>query len=282
MGALALRVPRELPRRADGSRIAHLSASSVELLLRCPERWRRRYIAMERAPSTGAQHLGACVDEAVAEHFRARLRGDVASESDALGRFRDAWARGLLDREVVFADDAPAGTLLDQGRAALSLYLREQAARLEPEAVQRRFELVLWPEVSWTLVGYPDLETTDGRVVDLKVKARHLSQAEADASLQAGAYLLAREREGRPATFTFHSLRREGADGPSLRELHTRREPRQLNGLLVRVALAARLAVELAERFGPEGPWPLADPQSIGCSARLCPAWHGCPGGAGL
>jgi len=236
---------------------------------------------MERAPSTGAQHLGACVDEAVAEHFRARLAGGALSESDALERFRDAWARRLADDEVIFADDAPAGTLLDQGRASLSLYLREQGG-LEPEAVQRRLELALWPGVSWTLVGYPDLETTDARIVDLKVKARHLSQAEADASLQAGVYLLAREREGRTATFTFHSLRREGAQGPSLREVHTAREPRQLNGLVVRVALAARLAMELAECFGPEGPWPLADPQSIGCSARLCPAWRDCAGGAGL
>ena len=32
-----------------------------------------------------------------------------------------------------------------------------------------------------------------------------------------------RLREGRPAQFTFHSLRREDADAPSLREVHTQR-----------------------------------------------------------
>src|SRR5437879_8875177 len=100
MGAVEFAVPRELPLRADGERIGHLSASSLELLYRCPERWRRRYIALERPPPSGAQHLGACVDEAVAAHFRARLAGGALSEADALDVFRARWAERIRAEQV--------------------------------------------------------------------------------------------------------------------------------------------------------------------------------------
>jgi hypothetical protein len=223
------------------------------------------------------------VDEAVAAHFRARLQGAGLSEADALEVFHARWAERLRTETVVFADDDPAGALLDRGAAALSLYLRQAAPQVEPEAVQRRVEFRLSPDLGWSVIGYPDLETTGGELVDLKVKARHLGQQEADASLQATLYLLARRLEGRPARrLVFHSLRHTGVGGPSLRELPTTRAPERLNGLLARIALAASLVAELSERYGPSGPWPLSDPESWACSARFCPAFSACPGGAGL
>ena len=63
--------------------------------------------------------------------------------------------------------------------------------------------------------------------------------------------------------------------------LATARDGRRLDGALARVAMGARLIADLADRHGAEGPWPLADPESWACSARYCPAWAECPGGAG-
>jgi hypothetical protein len=34
-------------------------------------------------------------------------------------------------------------------------------------------------------------------------------------------------------------------------------------------------------QFGPDGPWPLADPTHWACSPRFCAAWTRYPGGAG-
>ena len=128
-------------------------------------------------------------------------------------------------------------------------------------------------------MGALDLETPE-EVLDLKVKARHLGPAGAEASLQAGIYLAARRAEGRPAArFVFHSLRH--GPNPGLRVIPTARDARRLDGALARVALGARLIADLHARHRAEGPWPLADPESWACSRRYCPAWARCPGGAG-
>lgn len=268
-------VPTELPRRADGARLRALSASSLALLHRCPELWRRRYLALERPPRSGAQHLGAAVDAGASAAWRARMAGEEEPEA-ALAAYAEAFERP--GGEVDFGLDGPR-ELRERGRAALRAYLAAPAARVVPVAVQREFALALAPGLSWSLIGRIDLETEDA-AIDLKVKARHLGPAEAERSLQASLYLAARRAEGLPAArFAFHSLRHGSA--PELRVVPTGRDPRRLDGALARVALAARLIAALAERLGPEGPWPLADPEGWACSRRWCPAYGTCPGGAG-
>jgi hypothetical protein len=48
--AARIQIPAWLPVRSDGEPIKHLSKSSYELFVRCPDAWRRRYIGLEREP----------------------------------------------------------------------------------------------------------------------------------------------------------------------------------------------------------------------------------------
>jgi hypothetical protein len=147
--------------------------------------------------------------------------------------------------------------------------------------VQREFAFALAPDLEWTLTGRLDLEDADGDVIDIKVKKRHVAQADADSDPQPSLYLLERALAGRPAArFLYHSVN-PGAKQVKAKIVPTARTRAQLQVFGARVLATARAIDGLYRQFGPQGPWPLADPTHWCCSPRFCAAWAHCPGGAG-
>ena len=73
-----LAVPTHLPVRSDGKRLKQLSATSVALFWRCPERWRRRYLEREKEPVSGQMLIGRAVGAGDA----ARTRGESLPAKD--------------------------------------------------------------------------------------------------------------------------------------------------------------------------------------------------------
>ena len=61
----------------------------------------------------------------------------------------------------------------------------------------------------------------------------------------------------------------------------THRTRAQLEAFVARILATARAIDGLNRAFGPDGPWPRADPTHWCCSPRFCAAWATCPGGAG-
>src|SRR4051812_4807478 len=70
-GAPRLLVPVRLPERLDGTRLEHLSASSLARFWRCPESWRAHYLARVRGPESPDLRRGWAVDNAIDAHQRA-------------------------------------------------------------------------------------------------------------------------------------------------------------------------------------------------------------------
>jgi hypothetical protein len=263
-----LAVPAVLPVRS-------LSASSLGLFWRCPERWRRRYVLGEREPLGAPGALGGAVGAALAAHLAARARGERLSLLDTDDLFCAEWAQRSPDAALKAGESLT--DLRRQGRQLIVAYLHRLAPALRPETVERKVELRFDGDAQWSVVGYLDLEDAGGEVIDLKVRARHVTAADADQSAQATLYLLARALEGRPAKrFVFHSLRRtkKGAD---LALVPTRRTPAQLAAFERRVAATARAIARCAET----GEWPLAAPEGWWCAAGPtgCPHYRSCPGG---
>ena len=146
--------------------------------------------------------------------------------------------------------------------------------------MQREFAFALAPELKWTLTGRLDLEDADGDVIDIKVKKRHVAQADADSDPQPGLYLLERALAGRPARqFLYHSVN-PTAKQATTKIVPTARTRAQLQVFVARLLATARAIDGLYDEFGPEGTWPLADPTHWCCSPRFCAAWAHCPGGA--
>jgi hypothetical protein len=263
-----LAVPPSLP-------VRQLSHSSLALFWRCPERWRRRYLEREREPLGAPAALGGAVGAAVAAHLAARLRGEHLSLLDIDDLFCAEWAQRVPTARLG-AGETPDG-MRREGRALVVAYLARIAPLLRPESVERKLELRFDGQADWSVVGYLDVEDATGEIVDLKVRGRHVSQADADQSAQATLYLLARALEGRPAPrFVFHSLRRTKI-GVDIALVPTRRTPAQLAAFERRIAQTARAIARCVE----SGDWPLAAPEGWWCGGGQhgCPHYPTCPGG---
>jgi PD-(D/E)XK nuclease superfamily len=271
-----LTYPARLPLRSDGSRLMTLSVSSLRLFWRCPERWRRRYLAREPEPRSGAMIAGAAAGAVATAWYAARMRGVALSAADADDLVKAEFAERAGQPRVDFGHDTPVA-LRDQARKALRCYLRKLAPTVRPRAVERKLEL-RFDRAEWSFVGYVDLEDERGHVIDLKLVARHLGQAAADRDPQAAGYLLARRLEGRPAPrFEFHSIRRGVVrTGERCLSIPTSRTDAQLDAFAGRIAQTARAI----ERCARSGDWPLASPDGWWCGPGQCRHWLSCPAGA--
>ena len=110
-----LLAPVHLPPRLDGTRLDHLSASSLALFWRCSESWRARYLARIRGPESAELRRGWVVDAAI---------------------------------DIDWGDDTPEH-VKDTGLIALRAYLAELAPTVRPTSVQREFAFALAPELEW-------------------------------------------------------------------------------------------------------------------------------------
>jgi hypothetical protein len=296
--AARIQVPRRLPPRYDGQPLQHLSHSSYNRFVLCPEDWRRRYILGERAAPSGSMFLGRRVDDTISLYYQRILDPGERLDLDQLkDAYRDGWQADLEAERaslgIGWEDDLKPERAFQLGLAAIELTFKELVPRLgEPVAVQRRLEYTLAPGLEWSVQCYLDLETLRPHasehvptVVDFKVKATPLTQFKADHDFQPAVYLAGRWLEGDPAAeFCFAQI---GKPGPRRKEMSssivtTSRSIGQLRGALARIAQVARQIVACHEQFGSEQPWGFADPTGWKCSARYCEAWAKCPGGAGL
>lgn len=157
-------LPLDLPVRYDGQRITHLSASSVTAFIACPDAWRRRYLLGERTMPDGVMVLGRAVDEALTLLHTDQMAGVAMSTDQCLDAYRDAWNTEIEtegDRlGINWSDELPENRAFDMGLRMVQVALLELVPRLgTATAVQRRFERRLHPDATWTLIGYPDIET---------------------------------------------------------------------------------------------------------------------------
>jgi PD-(D/E)XK nuclease superfamily len=296
--AARIQIPRRLPARYDGQPLQHLSHSSYNRFILCPEDWRRRYILGEKTPPTGSMFLGRQVDDAISAYYQHVLdHGECLTLDQVKDAYWDGWkAAAEAEREhlgIAWEADLREESAFKVGLDAIDLSFAELIPQLgEPVAVQRKVEFTLAPGLEWTVVCYLDLETrrsdagdTVPAVVDYKVKTTPLTQFKADHDFQPAVYLAGRWLERDPAVqFCFAQIAKRG---PRRKEIAaslvcTSRTAGQLRGALVRIAQVARQIVACHERFGPDEPWGFADPAGWKCSERYCEAWQRCPGGAGL
>ncbi len=270
VGSGALAVPVRLPVRS-------LSASSLERFERCPEQWRAHYLDGVREPPSVAMATGRAFGAAIAAYFQARIDGLALSAADVDDRLVGELEAAYAEAEPREKEDPERSR--EGARAATRAYLERIAPGIEPVATERKV-VFGFPDCEWQVVGYLDLETADGVVIDHKLGERHVAEGRAHTDAQATSYLLARALEGAPAAgFRFHSgVLRERRDAERWRLLPpdgpAGRTERQLEAFQARVAAVAR-RIALAEAsgewgYGPHGWW---------CGESRCPVWERCPAG---
>lgn len=239
--------------------VGHLSYSSLKLFAQCPEQWRREKLEHEYRPPSGKMLLGGAAGAALAQHYGHQINsGEGLSTERVLDEFDKCWER-RVDREAeVNWEKDTRGALKDSGAACLELFHRRIAPSITPVSIEREFRFG-WPGVEWLITGYIDVEDIANRVRDMKMGKR-VSQADADADLQADIYLAARRAEGNPAAgFCFDQMIRNKT--PVVDITHTSRTEDQLDLLTERIF---RLACELDWRCS-TGIWSGAPPKTWFC-----------------
>jgi hypothetical protein len=254
--------------------VTALSASSVELFVRCPEKWRRRYIDHSYEPTSYHAVLGKSVHDAECQSdFEQIATGERLDTERVQDEFSDSFDLG--QEQVEDWEQTSPGQIKDKGVAAIEAYDRDVAPYLDPVEGEREVRIHL-DGVEWTYMGYVDVENADGTVVDRKVTGGSgYSQAQADGDLSATGYLLARRAEGNPAeSFAFHSLR-HGLVVPKAETVTTTRTDLQMTAFESRLY---RVASEIAWRVQ-TGNWDYAAPGTWWCSEKWCGYFHDCLGG---
>ena len=149
--AARIQIPRRLPPRYDGQPLQHLSHSSYNRFVLCPEDWRRRYMLGEKTAPTGAMFLGRQVDDAISGYYQHILdHGERLTLDQVKDAYWDGWKAAVeTEREqlgIAWEAELREESAFKLGLDAIDLSFAELIPQLgEPVAVQRRVEYQLAP-----------------------------------------------------------------------------------------------------------------------------------------
>jgi RecB family exonuclease len=191
----------------------HLSASSVQTFIRCPEQGRRRYIEGEKIPPGWAAHRGSGTHKAVEKDLHNKLATGELLPAEAIPDL----ARDAVEHSASFGVTAESDEEKDKGFAKMLGETKDAAVRLallhheklapliEPTAVEVGFEMET--DIGIPLIGYIDVvSTTDivpevlaaekpgySVIRDTKTAGKKKNQADLDRSVQLSIYSIAYE-----------------------------------------------------------------------------------------
>lgn len=179
----------------------HFSPTSLDLLTRCGEAWRRRYLERERYPA-GTQALrGKTLHQTAATAFRAKAAGQELSADDLRDAAATAFDHELQRESVAFSAEevaagmnATLGAVKDDSTRLAAWFGSEVLPDYDPILIEEPMRIEL--DGPYDLFGRVDLVaaihgTTAVGVVDLKTAAKRKRQADADDSLQLTFYCAA-------------------------------------------------------------------------------------------
>jgi hypothetical protein len=253
---------------SDTGKRPHLSPSQLDMMSRCGEAYRRRYIDGERIPPGIAMLSGTGVHAGAEVNFRQKIEThrDLPAD-DIVDASVDGFDRGLAGGYERGPEDESPDEARDQVAELARLYADEVAPVYQPKFVEQLVRIEL--PGTHDMVGVLDMADDAGRVVDLKTSGKAKSQDECDRSAQLTYYAAAhRVLTGELAS----EVRLEvlvKSKNPKRVVLASTRGPADFAALANRIN-AASAAIQ-AGVFLP------ADPGNWMCSPRWCGYYRTCP-----
>jgi putative RecB family exonuclease len=147
--------------RKEGSD-AYVSASRLNLWLKCPLAWRLRYRDGIRTPTSPALLLGKFVHAGLEALYRHRQLGIQLDAEQVTGKMLDTWAKLLDEEEFVFDSVDEEQAMRQQGCDLVKAYLAYAPADEKVQAVEVALESPLidpetGEDLGMPLVGVVDL-----------------------------------------------------------------------------------------------------------------------------
>ncbi len=163
----------------------YVSASRLNLWLKCPLAFRLKYIEGQIMPTAPAALLGKAVHAALEHFYRYRQLGETLHSLAVLGRLAASWAELAANEQVAWRSVAEEKALQEQARHLVRAYLdRVGDNEPPPVAVEAAVEAPLVDPASGEKLGIPlvgimDLVLPDAAgpiIADFKTTARLASR----------------------------------------------------------------------------------------------------------
>lgn len=256
----------------------HLSPSSLKAYMRCRESFRRKYVLRQQEASShyfiwGGAHNTALVDINYAQKILSGTDMPVAEVQEAFAAAVDLKAEAAGgDREIEWGKEMTRSKIKDQGVELVAAYMHVAAPKVQPTAVEKRFDINV-AGLPVPMVGYLDV-VTDTSIVELKTASAKGVQL--TDRFQGRVYQLAM-----PLPVEFHIATKTkmpaiytGVDGDDYGI------PAQPGLLETTRRMVVNLAADIAatfEQFGPDETWPGAYTAKGTCNLcsfkATCPWW---------
>jgi hypothetical protein len=150
-----------LPPRGAGVQ-DYISASRLNLWLKCPLGWKLKYIDGIPSPTTPSLFLGKRVHAGLEYWYRHRLLQLPIHPSDVLSQMDQVWGTAVADEGIVFQHGADECRLQQQATELVNAYLTQVPADEPlPLAVESRWEMPLVDPETGEALGIPLLGFID-------------------------------------------------------------------------------------------------------------------------
>lgn len=255
----------------------HLSDSALNMLSRCGEQYRRRYVEGDREAPGVSLIVGIGVDASVSANLRAKKHtkklltieevSDAARDS-VVGEFGNREVR-LIDDEVSDGLKATKAKAVDKAVRLSRLHAYTLAPNIEPTEVQRWWQIDI-PGYPMNLTGKIDVQEGSDSIRDTKTSAKTPNAAAADESNQLTLYALAvKVVDGQAPAKVFLDTLVDLKTGAKPVVLESRRTDADFRVMLARV----ERAMEVVEK----GAFVPANQTDWWCSDRFCGYAPTCP-----
>lgn len=261
--------------------IEHWSASSLNMLARCPRQWQQRYVQGRKEAPGAARVLGSAFHDAVGFNFTKKIEsGEDLSLAVVREVFNDlSWPKAIHDAggsdEIAWDEGRTVDEQRALGELMVDAYHQNVAPRVEPVAVEHEF-LVPLVGLPVPIKGFIDVIQVEGRpIIDMKSSKAKRTTLKPDWRLQGRLYQLER-----PGAVDWHVVTKAktpttwtGLEEPGLMQaLENVRETRMF------VIALSNMANTLMSVHGPDEDWPqfgvLHDWACGWCAYKGdCPAW---------
>lgn len=268
-GSIAGAAKKAEPVVVDVNRL-RISFSGVDTYLRCGKQYEFRYIDNIKSIPGIALLEGSAHHKAM-EHnnLSKRDKGRDMAHGELTEIFMEDFRRRVKAEESVEWSDENEDRIFSRAKILHERYAKDIAPGLHPLEVERKFELPVdvpngkGESTKILLVGVCDVEE-EKPIWDYKTAAKSKGQGEVDSSLQLSLYALA-SKKNHVGIIEF--LKKAN---PEINVMQSYRTAMQKKWALEVVASVARAVI--AKVF------PLAAPNTWGCSERFCGFWGRCRG----
>ena len=250
----------------------HLSYSSINLYLTCPEHWRRKYLLKQPQPSTPALVVGSAV--------HGTLEESLVNRMPLAQLWPGVWATKLEKDgpNIEWGADTPEQHFNDGLRLVSEPAVQQMVDGLTPLVdevgvfIERKVKLRV-PGVPVPVIGYIDLMTADGVPGDFKTSRNRWTQADAEGEIQPLVYLAALHQAGRPvAGNRFRHYVITKTKKPEVQVIEHRHGMTEIFWLF---ELIRRVWDGIESELFP------VNPNAWLCSAKYCAYWSECRGKRG-